>query len=218
MSRSCYRQPLLGPLSCRASSPSSAAQRSHNNSCTALTVASPSPLLPLLFSLVKKKRNFGDFQEPHYRNYIATPLGPLFEEAGLKCGMKVRWRRRAVSCDRCRCCCAAVLLCCCAAVLLCCCAALEVSLLGSDVAPLSRHCPLPLTLLRVASAGVQVVGSSTKSLSFFKPLEDPKPQQEAKPQEAVKPQEDDMFAVGGSAQAAAVSAAAGVAAEAQEDE
>ena len=96
--------------------------------------------------------------------------------------------------------------------------------MGSDVAPLSRHCPLPLTLLRVASAGVQVVGSSTKSLSFFKPLEDPKPQQEAKPQEAgkpqenFKPQEDDMFAVGGSAQAAAVSAAAGVAAEAQEDE
>jgi hypothetical protein len=35
-------------------------------------------------------RNFGDFQEPHYRDYIATPLGPLFEEAGLKCGMKVR--------------------------------------------------------------------------------------------------------------------------------
>ena len=99
-----------------------------------------------------------------------------------------------------------------AAVLLCCCAALEVSLLGSDFAPLSRHCPLPLLLLRVASAGVQVVGSSTKSLSFFKPLEDPKPQQEA------KPQEDDMFAVACSAQAAAVSAAAGVAAEAQEDE
>ncbi len=34
--------------------------------------------------------NFGDFQEPYYRNYISTPLAPLFEEAGLKCGMKVR--------------------------------------------------------------------------------------------------------------------------------
>ena len=41
----------------------------------------------------------------------------------------------------------------------------------------------------------QVVGSSTKTLSFF------------------KPHEDDVFAVGGSAEAAA-----GVAAEAQEDE
>ncbi|KAI7837521.1 hypothetical protein COHA_008657 [Chlorella ohadii] len=33
--------------------------------------------------------NFGDFQEPFYRDYINTPLGPLFEAAGLKCGMKL---------------------------------------------------------------------------------------------------------------------------------
>lgn len=33
--------------------------------------------------------NFGDFQEPFYRSYISTPLGPLFEAAGLQCGMKV---------------------------------------------------------------------------------------------------------------------------------
>ena len=29
-------------------------------------------------------------QEPFYRDYISTPLGPMFEAAGLKCGMKVR--------------------------------------------------------------------------------------------------------------------------------
>ena len=29
-------------------------------------------------------------QEPFYRDYINTPLGPVFEAAGLKCGMKVR--------------------------------------------------------------------------------------------------------------------------------
>lgn len=33
--------------------------------------------------------NFGDFQEPFYRDYINTPLGPVFEAAGLKCGMKL---------------------------------------------------------------------------------------------------------------------------------
>lgn len=33
--------------------------------------------------------NFGDFNEPYYRDYITTPLGPLFEEAGLKCDMKL---------------------------------------------------------------------------------------------------------------------------------
>lgn len=32
---------------------------------------------------------FGAFNEPYYEDYIATPLGPLFEAAGLKCGMKV---------------------------------------------------------------------------------------------------------------------------------
>jgi ubiquinone/menaquinone biosynthesis C-methylase UbiE len=33
--------------------------------------------------------NFGDFQEPFYRDYIKTPLGPMFEAAGLKCDMKL---------------------------------------------------------------------------------------------------------------------------------
>ncbi|KAL4419508.1 hypothetical protein ABPG77_002294 [Micractinium sp. CCAP 211/92] len=32
---------------------------------------------------------FGSFNEPYYEDYISTPLGPLFEAAGLKCGMKV---------------------------------------------------------------------------------------------------------------------------------
>lgn len=27
--------------------------------------------------------------EPYYRNYVATPLGPLFKEAGFLCGTKV---------------------------------------------------------------------------------------------------------------------------------
>lgn len=33
--------------------------------------------------------NFGDFNEPYYRSYIAEDLGALFQEAGLECGMKV---------------------------------------------------------------------------------------------------------------------------------
>ncbi|EFN55961.1 hypothetical protein CHLNCDRAFT_145276 [Chlorella variabilis] len=32
---------------------------------------------------------FSDFNEPFYCDYIATPLGPLFEEAGLQCGIKL---------------------------------------------------------------------------------------------------------------------------------
>ena len=36
------------------------------------------------------RRNFGDFDEPFYRGYIADPLGPIFEAAGLKCDMKVQ--------------------------------------------------------------------------------------------------------------------------------
>lgn len=35
------------------------------------------------------RSRFGAFNEPYYEDYIATPLGPLFEAAGLKCGMKV---------------------------------------------------------------------------------------------------------------------------------
>ncbi|KAL4451802.1 hypothetical protein ABPG75_007464 [Micractinium tetrahymenae] len=37
----------------------------------------------------KTMGRFGSFNEPYYEDYIATPLGPLFEAAGLKCGMKV---------------------------------------------------------------------------------------------------------------------------------
>lgn len=33
--------------------------------------------------------NFGDFNEPYYRTYVATDLGALFEEAGLRCESKV---------------------------------------------------------------------------------------------------------------------------------
>ncbi|KAI3437854.1 hypothetical protein D9Q98_000300 [Chlorella vulgaris] len=33
--------------------------------------------------------NFEDFNEPYYRNYVATPLGPLFKEAGFLCGTKL---------------------------------------------------------------------------------------------------------------------------------
>lgn len=32
---------------------------------------------------------FGDFNEPHYRNYIGTEIGEMFVSAGLRCGMKV---------------------------------------------------------------------------------------------------------------------------------
>ena len=41
--------------------------------------------------------------EPFYRNYIATDLGALFEEAGLVCDQKVLG-----SSTKARCCCAAV--------------------------------------------------------------------------------------------------------------
>lgn len=115
--------------------------------------------------------NFGDFQEPYYRDYIDTPLAPLFVAAGLRPGMKVRPRR--------------------------------------------RHCTQgphgPLVLLQAAHQPpclppatpprlLQVMGSSTKTLSFTKPTE------------------DDQFAVGGNATAAAQAAAAEVAAEALQDE
>ncbi|KAK9815790.1 hypothetical protein WJX72_009506 [[Myrmecia] bisecta] len=32
---------------------------------------------------------FGDFNEPYFRDYVATDLGALFEEAGLKCDQKL---------------------------------------------------------------------------------------------------------------------------------
>ena len=160
-----------------------------------LTSKSPPPCSFLLCCFPLLCSNFGDFQEPYYRNYISTPLAPLFEEAGLKCGMKVRGGAGLAASQRqgpVLCCAAACrLLCrCCAAVLLCCCgsAAVQCLMWLSWSPPLLLH------------PAVQVVGSSTKSLSFF------------------KPQEDDVNAVGGSAEAAAASAAAGVAAEAQEDE
>lgn len=43
---------------------------------------------------------FSDFNEPFYCDYIATPLGPLFEEAGLQCGIKV-CRAGAICPDSC---------------------------------------------------------------------------------------------------------------------
>lgn len=33
--------------------------------------------------------NFGDFNEPHYRNYIACDMGKLFEDAGFVPVMRV---------------------------------------------------------------------------------------------------------------------------------
>lgn len=30
-----------------------------------------------------------DFNEPHYKDYVAADLGAVAQEAGLECGMKV---------------------------------------------------------------------------------------------------------------------------------
>lgn len=61
-----------------------------DSSATSLLPSSESKLKsPLNIQMCPFRVNPADMNEPYYRDYLATDLGAIAQEAGLECGMKV---------------------------------------------------------------------------------------------------------------------------------
>jgi hypothetical protein len=54
-----------------------------------LLTATDAAVLPAFLQWDPTLGAFGNFNEPHYRNFIACDFGALFKDAGFECGTKV---------------------------------------------------------------------------------------------------------------------------------